>query len=161
MRILVFSDTHGDVSGARRAMNNIGSFDAVFHLGDYSSDIDALMKGWEKIPVYAVCGNGEFSRAPSDLTVTLGGITFFLTHGHRYDISGDCERLAAKARSEGASIALYGHRHIPADFKKDGVWILSPGSPSYPRRGEPSFLVIEIENAQAKAMICDYMITMI
>lgn len=159
MRILVFSDTHGDVRGARRAMQNIQKFDAVFHLGDYESDVRELMKGWEHIPVYRVRGNCDtFSDAPSDLTVTLEGVTFFLTHGHKYNIRTDRRLLADKAKEVGASIALYGHLHITDDSMEDGIRLFSPGSPSNPRQGEAAFGVIEIENNKAQTMICDYMI---
>lgn len=159
MRILVFSDTHGDVNGARRAMKNIGKFDVVFHLGDYESDVHQLMKGWEHIPVYRVRGNCDtMSDAPMDLTVTLEGVTFFLTHGHKYNIRTDRKLIAQKAKEVGASYALYGHLHITDDSMEDGIHLFSPGSPSYPRGSEPAFGVIEIENNKASSMICDYMI---
>ena len=37
MRIGVFSDSHGDVSAAKRYFHSIAPVDALFHLGDYAA----------------------------------------------------------------------------------------------------------------------------
>ena len=40
MRIGVFSDTHGDISPARRFFHSLAPLDCLFHLGDYAADGD-------------------------------------------------------------------------------------------------------------------------
>ena len=42
MRIGVFSDSHGDISNARRFFDRLAPLDCLFHLGDYASDGEKL-----------------------------------------------------------------------------------------------------------------------
>ena len=130
MRIGVFSDSHGDISPARRFFDSIAPLDCLFHLGDYAADGDKLGKLFS-CPVCAVRGNCDFrSDAPLERQVDLGGKRFLLLHGHQY-----CSMSALMYRGEEvhADMVLYGHTHLP-DLSADGPrLLLNPGSLSRPR----------------------------
>ncbi len=132
MRIGVFSDTHGDISAARRFFDSLAPLDYLFHLGDNAADGDKLAKLFA-CPVYAVRGNCDYrSDAPLEQVVALGGKRFLLLHGHQYYAMSS---LLYRAEEVHADMVLYGHTHMP-DLSADGPrLILNPGSLSRPRGG--------------------------
>ena len=132
MRIGVFSDTHGDISAAKRFFHSIAPLDYLFHLGDNAADGDKLAKLFA-CPVYAVRGNCDYrSDAPLERQVDLGGKRFLLLHGHQYYAMSS---LLYRAEEVHADMVLYGHTHMP-DLSADGPrLLLNPGSLSRPRGG--------------------------
>ena len=132
MRIGVFSDTHGDISAARRFFDSLAPLDYLFHLGDNAADGDKLAKLFA-CPVYAVRGNCDYrSDAPLERQVDLGGKRFLLLHGHQYYAMSS---LLYRAEEVHADMVLYGHTHMP-DLSADGPrLLLNPGSLSRPRGG--------------------------
>ena len=84
MRIGVLSDTHGDISNARRFYESLAPLDCIFHLGDCVPDGKKLSKLFS-CPLYAVRGNCDYrTEEPFERVVDLGGKRFLLTHGHQY-----------------------------------------------------------------------------
>ena len=67
--------------------------DAVFHLGDCERDTQRLGKEFPDLPLYRVCGNCDREPVnPEVLQLTLDGVKFFLTHGHRYSVKYTLEK---------------------------------------------------------------------
>ncbi len=132
MRIGVFSDSHGDISNARRFFDHLAPLDCLFHLGDYASDGDKVSKLFG-CPLYAVRGNCDFrSDEPLERLVDLGGKRFLLVHGHQYY---SWNALLYRGEETHADMVLYGHTHMP-DLSADGArLLLNPGSLSRPRGG--------------------------
>ena len=134
MRIGVFSDTHGDISNARRFYDRLAPLDCLFHLGDYAADGEKLSNLFD-CPVYAVRGNCDYrSDMPLERQVDLGGKRFLLVHGHQYY---NFNSLLYRGEEIRADMILFGHTHMP-DLSADGPrLILNPGSLSRPRGGFP------------------------
>jgi putative phosphoesterase len=134
MKIGVFSDTHGDISNARRFFDRLAPLDCLFHLGDYAADGEKLSKLFD-CPVYAVRGNCDYrSDMPLERQVDLGGKRFLLVHGHQYY---NFNSLLYRGEEIRADMILFGHTHMP-DLSADGPrLILNPGSLSRPRGGFP------------------------
>ena len=138
MRILVLSDSH---STLRFMMDCVDTMqpDVLIHLGDYYDDGEALHEEYPDIPFYQVPGNCDCYRCsptiPQILVEEIGGVRFYLTHGHRHDVKSTLHRLLRDARDCKVQAVLYGHTHI-ADChqEKDGLWVLNPGSCGYGRR---------------------------
>ncbi len=132
MRIGVFSDSHGDISNARRFFDSLSPLDCLFHLGDYAAD-GAKLSRLFSCPVYAVRGNCDYrSDEPLERVVDLGGKRFLLLHSHQYYFT---EALLYRCEEVHADMVLYGHTHIP-DLSADGPrLLLNPGSLSRPRAG--------------------------
>ena len=143
MKAAVFSDTHGNIAAACRAVRSCRP-DVILHLGDYERDADAIRAQFPDIPLYGVCGNCDMrAKSPAALTVELGPVRAFLTHGHLYDVkwSGP-DRVIWAAMEAGAKLALYGHTHIPDQVTAGGITALNPGSAGTGRN--PTWALVEI-----------------
>ena len=114
MKIAVFSDTHGLTAPMVDAVSRFRP-DAVFHLGDHDRDTEVLLRQFPEIPLYNVAGNCDFAAlAPNVLTVSLGPVKAFLTHGHLYHVDyGRVDSLVYAAQEAGCQLALFG-KHVLA-----------------------------------------------
>lgn len=131
MRLLVLSDSHGRKNLMLKAVKLHPEADAVIFLGDGEGDIDFLKEIYPDIKLYAVCGNCDFSSSlPLFLLEKFGGKTVYAAHGHNESVKYSLYGLKQKARSCSASIALYGHTHVPDTTYEDGIWYVNPGSVS-------------------------------
>ena len=148
MKILVFSDSHGNISRMKDALEaHLPSCKLIIHLGDGVRDIEYLSSLYPEIPVISLKGNGETISRDTRLFDEMG-VRFFCMHGHSYGVKSGIERAATEAKNNGADILLYGHTHVARDTVMnfdDGssVRIFNPGSigRGYP----PSYGIIEID----------------
>lgn len=135
VKILVLSDSHSMQSFMCRCIEQVRP-DVIIHLGDYFEDGEAMKEEFPGIPFYQVPGNCDLHRCPPGqpeiLVETIGGVTLYLTHGHRHRVKLYLTALIRDARECGAVAALYGHTHV-ADChqEEDGLWVLNPGSCGY------------------------------
>ena len=158
MRILVFSDSHGNTTCMDRAMRAVGAFDAVIHLGDIERDVRYLEKVCT-VPVYAVLGNNDFgSVRETERVITLGGVNIFMCHGHTRSVRSGTEAIEAAAAARDCSVALYGHTHRSDDRVENGILVFNPGSCHLPRNGRPSFGILEIEDGKCSSVVADWII---
>ena len=129
MRLGLLSDSHGDtgrLSNVLMRMEADGPVDALLFLGDGYNDLHAL--NVELPPVYQVSGNCDRRVSRPVLIAELGGHRIFMTHGHLYQVKIRYDILAAAAKQEGASIALYGHTHQPRVSEYDSMLLVNPGA---------------------------------
>lgn len=132
MRILVLSDSHSGMSFMRECVRTLKP-DAMIHLGDYYDDALTLGEEYPHIPLYHVPGNCDRYRCPPGaheiLILPVGGVLFYMTHGHRHQVKMTTSLLIRDARASNAAAALYGHTHIADCHQEaDGLWVLNPGS---------------------------------
>lgn len=147
-RIIIFSDTHGDIDKCIKILDRIPC-DMIIHLGDLVKDAENLKFIYDTIPVEYVRGNNDFTNTPGDKVVEFENIKLFLTHGHYYKR----DTLVKLAKDENCMFALFGHTHQSLYEKQDGVYLLNPGSLTRPRGSFPSYGIIEIENNKVSACI--------
>lgn len=107
--------------------------DAVVHLGDYVRDGLTMAKEYPNLRFYQVAGNCDLHRldqeCPEILMPKIGGVYFFLTHGHRHAVKTFLYLLIADARKHNVKAVLFGHTHEPhCHQEEDGMWVLNPGS---------------------------------
>ncbi|MDL2311137.1 metallophosphoesterase [Peptostreptococcaceae bacterium OttesenSCG-928-C18] len=142
MKIAIISDTHGSIDNVIEKIKK-HNIDVILHLGDFSDDGRDIGRITD-IVTYVVKGNNDYLATTDneELFINLGGKNFFITHGHRYSVYRGVDKLLEKAKIVGAEIALFGHTHVFYEEKIDGVWIINPGSPSYPRYGDSKSIVI-------------------
>ncbi|MBQ8304051.1 MAG: metallophosphoesterase [Clostridia bacterium] len=146
MRILVFSDSHGNVSALRRALAAQPQASHVFFLGDCLRDIEALEDEFRDKIFHKVSGNCDFGALnPSTAMENLNGTLIFYSHGHPYYVKQSTVPFLQAAEKRGAKIALFGHTHSSLIKYENGVYLVNPGSVSMPREGRPSYAVIDIE----------------
>ncbi len=135
MNILVLSDSHSALSFMRRCIQTVQP-DAVVHLGDYFDDGLAMKEEFPGTSFYQVPGNCDRFRCPPGqpeiLIQSLGGVTLYITHGHRHQVKSRLDGLLRDARASRAAAALYGHTHqADCHREEDGRWVLNPGSCGY------------------------------
>lgn len=128
MKILVFSDSHGRVSGMLDAVEREKP-DAIFHLGDLADDGEQVRFAYPNIPFYAVEGNCDrFSRGDFEGVARLAGKTIFYLHGHTKGVKVNTDRAVLTAFDLGADILLYGHTHRPDVQRVDTLLVVNPGA---------------------------------
>ncbi len=149
-RILVFSDTHGDISRVRKIIDSISGVTGIIHLGDILRDVYALEKEYPDMPLYYVSGNNDsFSEVPSEKVIDIESFKIFITHGHKYTgFFSNSNSLVYKGLEVGADMVLYGHTHMNSYKKSDGMIVANPGSLTHPRGSEASYGIIEIEDGK-------------
>lgn len=153
MRILVFSDTHTQLEGCIKTIENIIGVDMIIHAGDHSNDAQKLSQIFPDIPVKCVRGNCDLSSAPNELVTEVLNKRIFLTHGHLYNakLESDYKTLKNRGIEQNCDIVVFGHTHIPYNENLGNIILLNPGSAKYTK----TYGVIEIENGKLKSAVLD------
>ena len=142
MRLALLSDTHGLLRPA--VVEYLQSADAILHGGDINRpEIVETLRQYA--PLYIVRGNNDKEWAaalPHDLTVTLGGVTFFLVHNKK----------GVPADLSGVDVVLFGHSHKYLQEERDGRLWLNPGSCG-PRRFHQEITMMMAEVADGKIAV--------
>ena len=137
MKIAILSDTHGLLRP--EVVEYLKTADAILHAGDINRQeiVDQLR---QYAPLYIVRGNNDKEWAehiPHHLTVTLGGVSFYMVHNKK-EVPADLSGIDA---------VVFGHSHKYLQEEKDGLLWLNPGSCG-PRRfhQEITMMMAEAEN---------------
>ena len=136
MRVFVFSDSHGNIDNMQALLSK-DMPDALIHLGDHVEDAEYI-SDYFSIDVYNVAGNSfedMVSDTPESCLITLMGHKIYLCHGHVHNVKLSYLNLSYAALEHGASVALFGHTHLPCDEEYNGVRLINPGSVARGWRG--------------------------
>ncbi|MDO4649493.1 MAG: metallophosphoesterase [Eubacteriales bacterium] len=145
MKVMVISDTHGKDEELQMAIQLEKPFDHLIHCGDVEGQ-EAYVQSLAGCPCTIVAGNNDFfSELKREEQIILMGHNILVSHGHLYGVSMDLAWLRDEARSRECDLAFFGHTHKPVAECRDGLWVVNPGSLSYPRQiGKlPSYAVVE------------------
>ena len=128
MKILIFSDSHGDTAAMHIA---VGAHkpDMLIHLGDVYGDALALKR--YGIPLRCVAGNNDyFAKINKSDELELSGKKIFLTHGHAFGVKSESglRSLLEHGARNGYDAVLFGHTHRPYVRRRSGLWMICPGS---------------------------------
>lgn len=148
MQVLVMSDTHGDSHVIEKVREFYPNVDAMIHCGDSELSFSHVaLDGMKKVR-----GNCDADAAfPNELVFDAGDVTFFVTHGHLFNVKTSILSLSYRAKEVGAKIACFGHSHMLGAEMIDDVLFINPGSLLKPRgRKEKSFAIIEMTDEQFK-----------
>ncbi len=129
-KILVMSDSHGDVQRVREIFGKHGDADIIFFLGDGAADMRVVDMHFPK-PLAKVRGNCDmfFSEdIPLELFLDIDGFKFMLCHGHMYGVKNSTELYHSAAKQRGCDAALFGHTHRAVNERREGVYLFNPGS---------------------------------
>ena len=142
MKLAILSDTHGLLRP--QVVEYLKTADAIFHGGDINKR-DIVDQLQQYAPLCVVRGNNDKDWAediPHDLTITLGGVTFFMVH-NRKEVPSDLT---------GVDAVVFGHSHKYVQEKKDGVLWLNPGSCG-PRRFHQEITMMMAEVADGRVLV--------
>jgi phosphoesterase, MJ0936 family len=145
MRLVVFSDSHGNFDALHTIVQSHPEADGFVHLGDGEKELEELEWACKEKTFYFVHGNCDdgFATKSMELLV-LEGVRIFLTHGDIFSVKYDLLHLKYEARGRKAKLVLFGHTHIPHQECDNGLYLFNPGSVSYPRVGSPTYGVVDI-----------------
>lgn len=147
LKIIVFSDSHGDAAGMVDVLERERP-DRVFHLGDYLRDAEELEWAYPDLHIDMVAGNCDWhSSAAREQILDLQGCRLLLCHGHTYGVKNGLSALARAAREQQADVALFGHTHEAHSSRKMGVSLCNPGSCGMGLT--PTYGLLTIANGQA------------
>lgn len=147
IRIGLISDTHMPerwMALPTAVFHTFTNIDLLLHAGDVG-ELWVLDQLSTIAPVIAVHGNDDTADAqrelPSQQIITIAGQRLLLWHSHypnreeemasrRVDdsLQQKLRRTVQQAHRAGASIAVFGHWHIPLVAVLDGVTVINPGA---------------------------------
>ena len=124
MTLLVLSDSHGRPDLIEEAIRRVRP-DGILFAGDGLRDLTRVEL---PCPLWAVSGNCDWLSAPliisgnafepqTEELVTVEGIRILLTHGHKYGVKSGPTAAAYRALELGADILVYGHTHVPVEYR--------------------------------------------
>lgn len=145
-RIGLISDTH--LPDRLRALPPVlaslfEGCDLLLHAGDVG-ELRVLDELRRIAPVVAVHGNDDTAEAqrelPEQQLVTIAGRRILLWHSHDPDRAAELRlreadswavllgRIRERARRAGATLAVFGHIHVPLQQEEDGILLVNPGA---------------------------------
>lgn len=129
MRILVLSDSHGNHRNVTKVMQQHPTAEVIIHLGDGAEDLETERYAYPHKSFYQVCGNCDrCCEFPVTQIISVAGQRLLLTHGHAFGVKQTLTELAQYARSNAATIVLYGHTHQPMTRYVDHQYWMNPGA---------------------------------
>lgn len=142
MKLAILSDTHGLLRP--EVLEQLKTVDAILHGGDINKQ--SIVEQLEQYaPLYVVRGNNDREWAEAithDLTVTLGGVTFYMVHNKK-ELPADLS---------GVGVVVFGHSHKYVQEEKDGLLWLNPGSCG-PRRFHQEITMMTAEVADGNIRV--------
>ena len=149
MKILVLSDSHGELNGMVRAVEREQP-ECIFHLGDGWYDAQKLARRFPDIPLEQVPGNCDLLHGEkAEKLLELDGVRILLCHGHTQYVKSNLSILTRTAQERGVNAALFGHTHRPFVDIRAGITLLNPGSIG--PYGKPSYGLLELREGRCYA----------
>lgn len=157
MRLVVFSDTHGNFRAAREVIERNPKVYTFFFLGDGETEIDKLRIVYPEKQILNVAGNCDYNAQTATTEIYYAGkVRILYSHGHKFSVQYGVDDFYRMAKQLGAKIALFGHTHERFYEFRDGVHLLNPGSASCPRDGKrPSYAFVDITPDGIMCSHCD------
>lgn len=152
MKILVISDSHGDIELIKKVINlHENEIDVIFHTGDFAKDISF----YSKKQVYSVIGNTDgLKRDKTDLELVLKlkNKSILLTHSDHLKTHYTLTHLKYRAQELGVDLCVFGHTHKPFIDDKEYPILFNPGSLSRFNTLPPHYGIITLN----KKIICKH-----
>lgn len=128
MKILVISDSHGNIVMVQNIIDRATPFDRLVHCGDGIADLlrVRLPRG---ASITRVAGNVDRARGidiPAVEVVESQGLRILVTHGDAFHVKNDYGMIAGAAADHGFDGVLFGHTHIKY-LRKQRPFLFNPG----------------------------------
>ncbi|MCL1808543.1 MAG: metallophosphoesterase [Clostridiales bacterium] len=157
MKLYVISDTHGKIQKALNVYSRLHSIDLILHLGDIRGDAQKIAESTGKT-VICVAGNNDEPRPKDDfhvLETEYGNI--LLVHGHKQNVKHSFVNLLYRTCELNCKAVLFGHTHIPVFTESNGIYLLNPGSLTFPFDGTlGSYAIVNTAKGEFSASIVYY-----
>ena len=151
MKILVLSDSHGNLSNMIRAVRLTGP-GMILHLGDCWRDAEKLRALFPETSFEQVPGNCDFRSSESaEKLLVLEGQRVLICHGHTYDVKRTLALAGRAAEEQMLDVFLFGHTHRALRDLRGKTLFLNPGSIGDSLT--PTYGILRIENGAAEGEI--------
>jgi uncharacterized protein len=155
--VIAIGDTHLPRFGRLLPASLVRALDGadrILHAGDITEPfvLDMLTA---HAPTDAVAGNNDSPDLRDTLgeakILEVGGLRLGLTHGHLGPGRTTPERAwrSFSAAVPAVDGIVFGHSHQPLIERRDGTWLLNPGSPT-DRRRQPTFSFLRLTIADGE-----------
>ena len=146
MKILVLSDSHGNINNMVQAVDREFPH-MILHLGDCWRDGERLRDRFPALPFEQVPGNCDFRPdLPAERLLFLEDKRVLMCHGHTYGVKQSLLRAGYKAEEENLDLLLFGHTHQPLVDMRGKTLFINPGSIG--DYFHPFYAVVSIENGK-------------
>ncbi|WFD11015.1 metallophosphoesterase family protein [Tepidibacter hydrothermalis] len=146
MKIGVIGDTHRNYKYIDKAIQYLKECELILHTGDNFQDSNYIHKV-TGIDTVGIKGNCDFENVEDEIVFDVKGYRIFLCHGHKYDIKYSLKTIKRKALESNVDIVIFGHSHIPVNYKEDDILFLNPGSVALPRgNSSRQFIIMNIDS---------------
>lgn len=151
MKLLVFSDNHGEVEPLKRIIKEHPNMDRYISLGDSEMKESELTN----LGVFGVRGNYPSDpRFPKEITCEFNHVLTYITHGHYQSVKLGLHQLLNKCLYHHIKLCMYGHTHVAKIDVFDDIIIFNPGSLAYRRVGEKqSYAIVDITDTHITVTI--------
>ncbi len=161
MKILVISDTHGELDNVQKIVDKFKGkdIDMVIHLGDDSPDAEPLKQLGK--PLYVVPGVYEpHYKDPETkrrIIIDVEGLKILLSHTetkHQNDPPEEVDPLE-QLKTTNINMLFHGHTHIPKIVVDGKKIILNPGhlKKSDKKGYPPTYAIVDINSSRIKISI--------
>lgn len=150
MKVLVLSDSHGNLSNMIQAVEREAP-GIIFHLGDCWRDGQRLHDRFPDLPFEQVPGNCDYLRGfqEAEKLLYLGEKRMLMCHGHTYSVKQSLLAAGLAAEEKELDLFLFGHTHKPLVDMRGKTLFLNPGSiGDYAR---PTYGIVTLENGKLDA----------
>ena len=127
MKILVFSDSHGNTENMIRAVEAEDPH-MLLHLGDGWRDAERLHDRFPHLEFHQVPGNCDIRPEAAEQLLFIEDFRVLLCHGHTYGVKQSLLRAGYEAELQNLDLFLFGHTHTPFVDLRGKTWFLNPGS---------------------------------
>jgi len=149
MKVLVFSDSHGNVSNMLQAVKREMP-QMILHLGDCWRDGERLHARVPDIPFDQVPGNSDFRPSQTaEKLFYLEDKRVLMCHGHTYGVKQTLVTAGQTAEKRKLDLFLFGHTHKPLVSMRGRTLFLNPGSVGDYSR--PTYGIVTLENGKLDA----------
>ena len=148
--LVILSDSHGRGRAVEKLAPLFAENDYIIHLGDGASDMRTVFGQYPE-KTFVMKGNCDLTYGLEEQVIEVEKLSILCCHGHRYGVKSGLSRLAARAKTLGCEVALYGHTHVANIETVDGVLCVNPGSAG--AYASPSYCYLVVHGDKATPTI--------
>ncbi len=156
MKIVILSDTHGNLNGFINVILKHKDADLFLHLGDGASEYFKIKSLYKNVPMFMVKGNCDFEDLPRQKSFNFDGIKMFACHGDAFNVKQGLDEYIQFAKKFKYNIIAFGHTHKRFIQKDENLCIINPGSLTLPRILGPSYCLLTIKDNNICPEILEY-----
>ena len=153
MKIVAFSDSHGDHMPMLQALKKHNDAKIVVFCGDGHNDILAVQKHFPDKTYLCVKGNCDWYCEFAALqTFTVCNKKLLITHGHIQRVKESLMNLTYLGQQEKADIIFFGHTHDQLTVLEDNMIVINPGSIGYAGQ----YTTVEIDEQTGETTVKEF-----